>query len=141
MDGELVLVMAQGEFAADVEGLVENDVAVVFLSYADLLAKEFQSAEHGALLIAHVCHLFGVDDIHTAKTAHQDQTVVGTGDGALVVGTLLQTVLAAETAHEERPLAILLLLGNDVRDAVFCHHPHRVEFVFGDAYDTRAEES
>ena len=54
---------------------------------------------------------------------------------------MLQTVLAAETAHEERPLTIVFLLRHDIRNTMFSNHPHRVQLVFSYTYDTRSEES
>ena len=133
--------MPKHKLLALVESLFKDHPAFVFLSDAHLLSEEFQTTEHRAFVVVDIRDEFGVDNIDAANTSHQNHTVVGTGDGALVIGSLLQTVLTAETAHEERPLTIVLLLRHDVRDTMLRHHPHRVELILSDTHDTRSEES
>ena len=141
LDGKLVIVVAQHEFIQLIQRLLKDHATLVFLSDTQLLSEEFQTTEDGALIVIGIRDEFGVDHIDTAKTSHENHAVVGTRDGALVIGSLLQAVPAAETTHHERPLAAIFFLRYDVRDTVLRHYPHRVEFVFNDTYHTRADES
>ena len=141
LDGELVLVIAQREFGVDIQGLFEDHTAFVLLSYAHLLSEEFQTTEDGFLLVTHIRQELGVDDIDTSQTTYEHQTIMGTTDGTLVIGTVLQAVLAAETTDGERPLAGIVLLGNHVRDTMFRDHPHRVQVILGNTHDTGADKT
>ena len=126
LDSELVLVVSKHKFFQLVHGLLQDHTTLVFLTNAHLLSEEFQTAEHRTLVTIDIRNQFGVDDIDTAQSSHEDQTVVRTTHGTLVVRTLLQAVLTAEAAHQERPLTVLFLLRHDIRDTVLSHYPHRV---------------
>ena len=52
----------------------------------------------------------------------------------------METVLTAEAAHIEMPLALCILLGNHIRHTMFGNHPHGVDMILGNAHDTRAQQ-
>ena len=141
LDGELVVIVSQHQLIQLVQCLLKDHTTFVFLANAHLLSEEFQTTEDRTLVIIDVRNQFGVDDIDTAQSSYEDQTVMRTTHRALVVRSLLQAVLVAEAAHQERPLTVLLLLRHDVRDSVLRHHPHCVEVVLNDTHDTRSKEA
>ena len=63
LDGELVLVRAQGKLTTGIEGLVEDDMPFILTPHFDKLSEEFQAAEDRLFLTAAIRHEFGIDDI------------------------------------------------------------------------------
>ena len=61
---------------------------------------------------------------------------MGQTDGTQIIGSLLQTILAAETAHKERPASLVILLWSHIRDTMLRNDPHRMVQVFDDTCDT-----
>ena len=114
LDGELTLVMAEHKFMAYIKILFKNDTTIVLLANAHLLSEQLESAEDRSLVIIGTCDEFGVDDVDAIHTTYQDQSVGGDTYRALVVRALLESVLAAEAAHIEAPLAISILLRNNI---------------------------
>ena len=134
LDGELILVVAQDEFLADVEILLENDATIVGLANTQLLSEELQTAEDRCFVVVDIGNQLGVDDIHAIHTTYQHQTVLSDADRTLVVRALLQTILGAEAAHIEGPLALVVLLSYHVGYAILGNHPHGVLLILGNTH-------
>ena len=141
LDGELILVMAQDKLITLVEGLFEDDATIVLLTHAHLLSEKFQATEDRSLGIVDIGHQLRIDDIDASQSAHEDQAILRTADRTLVVGTLLESVLAAEAAHGERPFTIVLQLRNDVRDTMFGNNPDVMQVVLDETNDTGTEKA
>ena len=114
LNGKLVLVIAQRQFLEFVECFLEDDTSFISLADTQFLTEELQSAEDGFFCIIDIGHQLGVDDIHATYATHEDQAIARTTDRTLVIRSLLQAVLATETAHQERPLAIIFFLWHNV---------------------------
>ena len=141
LNGKLVLVIAQRQVAAIRQGFLQNHTSVELIAYAHLLSEQLQSAENGLLSIVYVSHQLGIDDVHTTQTTYQNQTILSLADRALVVGSVLQTVLATEATNGKAPFAIFLFMGHHVRHAMLSNYPHIVLVILCDTYHTRTKES
>ncbi len=133
--------MAQDEFLADVKVLLEDDATIVGLANTQLLSEEFQTAEDWRFVVIDISNQLGVDDIHAIHTTYQHQTILGDADRTLVVRALLQSILGAEAAHIEGPLALVVLLRYHVGYAILGNHPHGVLLILGNAHHARANQS
>ena len=141
LDGELTLVMAQDEFLAHVEVLLENHTSIVSLANAQLLSEELQTAEDRCFVVVDIGNQLGVDDIHAIHTTYQYQTVVGDADRTLVVRALLQTILGGKATHVEGPVALIVLLRYHVGYAILGNHPHGVLLILGNAHHAGTNQS
>ena len=136
LDGELTLVMAEHKFMAYIKILFKNDTTIVLLAYTHLLSEQLESTEDRSLVIIGTGDELGIDDVDAIHTTNKNQSVGGDTYRALVVRALLESVLAAEAAHIEAPLAISILLRNNIRHSMFGDDPHGVELVLDDAHNT-----
>ena len=107
LDGKLV-VEAQRQLAAHVEGLVQYDTSVNLLPYRHVFIENLKTTEDGTFLPLHIRECLRIDDIQSTLSTNQQQAVVRQTGGTLVIGALHQTITVIIAAHTEIPLAIIL---------------------------------
>ena len=114
LDGKLTLVVSQYQFVAAVEVFFEDDTAIIGIANAHLLTEQLQTAEERCLVVVNTGNEFGVDNVHAPYSTNEYQAIGGNRYRALIIWALLQSVLAAETANGEGPVALFILLGHYV---------------------------
>ena len=132
LDGEGMILVAQGNFTAGIQRLLHHYPALVLLACRKGMVEEHQSAEERTDMRLPGLRHTRADDVHAIQTSYGDIATMQQTDRTIVELPLLQSVERIVIGHLQVPTAILVLLYIDMSNPIFGNQPDVVLLVLDD---------